>query len=172
MLQQLFNAVLVACVSAHGSAQIGKSHEKKANTLNWLDTGFQAQHQLQPTQQEDLELPEDMELDEGPGEQEGQEEVARDEADEEADGKDGQGDATESAPQPFPEQPVTEGPEPELADGASSQCTSVGSMQPRSSLYEWPRASLLYCTPPHSEGCKLIYSDSDNLFLIHHYHIT
>ncbi len=60
-----------------------------------------------------------MELDEGPGKQEGQEEMAGDEADEEVDGEDGQGDATESAPQPFPEQPVTEGPEPELADGGS-----------------------------------------------------
>ena len=35
----------------------------------------QAQHQLQPTQQEDLGLPDDMELDGAPGDQEGHEEI-------------------------------------------------------------------------------------------------
>ena len=80
----------------------------------------QAQHQLQPTQQEDLELPEDMELDGGLGDQEGHEEGPEDGLDEEAEGVKGEAEPTDSSQQPFPEQPATEGPEPEVAAGEHS----------------------------------------------------
>ncbi|KAK9833665.1 hypothetical protein WJX74_002204 [Apatococcus lobatus] len=74
----------------------------------------QAQHQLQPTQQEDLELPDEMELDGRPGDQEGHEEGPEDGLDEEAEGEAGQGEPADPSQQPFPEQNVPEGPEPEL----------------------------------------------------------
>ena len=77
----------------------------------------QAQHQLQPTQQEDLELPEEMDLDGGPGDQEGPEEGPEDGVDEEAGADEGHPEPADPSHQPFPEQPVTEGPEPELAGG-------------------------------------------------------
>ena len=77
----------------------------------------QAQHQLQPTQQEDLDLPDDMELDGGPGDQEGHEEGPEDGLDAEAETEEGKGEPGDHSQQPFPEQSVTEGPEPELAAG-------------------------------------------------------